>query len=187
MTVQTLDDKIVAIADALHAGDVPFAFGGALALAYYAVPRATIDVDLNVFVEPSAATAVANALVKLDLAFPQSKLRAVEKNGQVRLRWGISPVDLFFAYDAFHFNAAQRIRTVPFGPDNIPILAGEDLMVCKVVFDRRKDWLDIEQMLLLNVGILDLDDVRHWVTAIVGSEDPRVARLEQAVREVLGQ
>ena len=93
---------------------------------------------------------------------------------------------MVFAYDPFHFNAAQRIRTVPFGPDDIPILAAEDLMVYKVVFDRRKDWLDIEQMLLLNVGVVDLDDVRHWVTAIVGSEDARVARFEQAVREVLG-
>ena len=29
---------------------IPHAFGGALALAYYAEPRATIDIDLNLFI-----------------------------------------------------------------------------------------------------------------------------------------
>ena len=43
-----LDEKIVAIGRALEAADIPHAFGGAQALAYYATPRATHDIDLNV-------------------------------------------------------------------------------------------------------------------------------------------
>jgi hypothetical protein len=46
--VSSLPEKVVAIDRALD--DVPHAFGGALALAYYAEPRATVDIDLNVFV-----------------------------------------------------------------------------------------------------------------------------------------
>lgn len=187
MMVPSLEEKVLALAAALRAAALPFAIGGAIALGYYAVPRATIDVDINVFVAPTDVDRVVEAFQELDVDADAVQLETARRDGQVRLRWGLSPVDLFFAYDRFHFNAAQRVRTVPFGPDIIPILAGEDLMVCKIVFDRRKDWLDIEQMLLLNVGVIDLDDVRHWVTAIVGSDDPRVARFEQAVREVLGQ
>ncbi len=48
MSTVTLAGKVTAIDDALAV--VPHAFGGALALAYYAEPRATIDIDLNVFV-----------------------------------------------------------------------------------------------------------------------------------------
>ena len=44
---------------------IPHAFGGALALAYYAEPRATIDIDLNVFVPPDQFPAVAAPLVAL--------------------------------------------------------------------------------------------------------------------------
>ena len=65
------------------------------------------------------------------------------------------------AYDPFHFHAAERVRPVPF-VDTILVLAPEDLLVCKVVFNRRKDWIDIEQMLLLTAGALDLEDVRRW-------------------------
>jgi hypothetical protein len=41
------------LADALAKEGMRYAIGGALALAYYAPPRATVDVDINVFVSPS--------------------------------------------------------------------------------------------------------------------------------------
>jgi hypothetical protein len=75
---------------------------------------------------------------------------------------------------------------VPFGPDAIPILAAEDLLVCKVVFDRRKDWIDVDQMLLLNAGAVDVQDVRRWIAAIVGEHDRRLIHFDAAVGDVLG-
>ena len=182
----SLSDKIVALSAAFGASDVPFAFGGALALAYYAEPRATVDVDVNVFVPPDAVDRVSAILAALDIRTSAADRRLVLRDGQVRLHWGVTPVDLFFAYDAFHYHAAQRVRRVPFGSETILVLAPEDLLVCKVVFNRRKDWIDIEQMLLLTAGALDLDDVRRWTTAIIGANDDRVDRFELAVREVLG-
>jgi hypothetical protein len=50
-----LDEKILAVGDALSRAGIPHAFGGALALAYYATPRATIDIDLNVFLPTTEA------------------------------------------------------------------------------------------------------------------------------------
>jgi Nucleotidyltransferase of unknown function (DUF6036) len=185
-TEPSLADKVAELARVLGASDVPFAFGGALALAYYAEPRATVDVDVNVFVAPEAVDRVTDVLGVLGIRASAADRRLVLRDGQVRLHWGVTPVDVFFACDAFHFRAAQRIRPVPFGADTILVLAPEDLLVCKVVFNRRKDWIDIEQVLLLNAGTLDLDDVRHWVGAIVGADDDRTARFERAVREVLG-
>ncbi len=182
----SLADKVTELARVFRASDVPFAFGGALALAYYAEPRATIDVDINVFVPPDAVDRVAAVLGPLGVRTTAADRRLVLRDGQVRLRFGTTPVDLFFAYDAFHFHAAQRVRDVPFGSETIRVLAPEDLLVCKVVFNRRKDWIDIEQMLLLTAGTLDIDDVRRWIAAIAGADDPRAARFERAVREVLG-
>jgi hypothetical protein len=182
-----LADKVVALANAFSSHDVPFAFGGALALAYYAEPRATVDVDVNVFVPPDAVDRVVEALAGLGIGASAAERKTVLRDGQVRLHWDTTPVDLFFAYDPFHFHAAARVRSVPFGSDTIPVLAPEDLLVCKVVFDRRKDWIDIEQVLLLQSGSLDVDDVRRWIAAILRAGDPRVERFEQAVRDVLGR
>jgi hypothetical protein len=183
----SLSEKIVELARVFGASDVPFAFGGALALAYYAEPRATVDVDINVFVAPDAVDRVSAVLRDLGVPTSAADRRLVLRDGQVRLHWGTTPLDLFFAYDRFHFHAAERVRTVPFGSDTIPVLAPEDLLVCKVVFNRRKDWIDIEQVLLLTAGNLDLDDVRRWVGAITGADDDRFIHFDRAVNDVLGE
>jgi len=43
-----------ALADALQRQRLPYAIGGAIALGYDAAPRATVDVDINVFVAPES-------------------------------------------------------------------------------------------------------------------------------------
>ncbi|MEX2556461.1 MAG: hypothetical protein WEB06_12640 [Actinomycetota bacterium] len=43
-----------AVADVLSERELPYAIGGAIALGFYAPPRATVDVDVNVFVAPDS-------------------------------------------------------------------------------------------------------------------------------------
>jgi hypothetical protein len=181
-----LGDKIAAVAEKLVQEQIEYAFGGALALAYYGVPRATVDIDVNIFVLPSEFASVARALSPLGVQANAAAHARVKRDAQVRLFWNETAIDLFFAEDKFHVNAEMRRRNVEFGDVMIAVLAPEDLMVCKVVFDRKKDWLDIEQMLLATAGELDIDDVRAWVVAIVGADDRRVARFDRVVREILG-
>jgi hypothetical protein len=182
-----LGEKVTALTLRLREADIPFAFGGAIALAYYAEPRATIDLDVNVFVPESDVERVTTALKPLGIEATAAQRKTVARDGQVRLWWGpVTPVDLFFAYDEFHYSAAKRVRTVPFGDSSIPILAAEDLMVCKVVFDRAKDWIDIEQALVLLAGELDVANIRSWVVRIVGPDDPRVAKWDDAVARMQG-
>lgn len=170
----SLPDKVVAIDEALTAQRVAHAFGGALALAYYAEPRATIDIDVNVFVAPTDHPLVLGALEPLGVD-PRDRLAVIEHDGQARWWWGRTPIDLFFAYDEIHEAMRGAVRRVPFGDDRIPILGPEHLAVCKIVFDRPKDWIDIEQML---VGAPDLDgtEVARWLDRMLEAEDPRHAR-----------
>jgi hypothetical protein len=65
---------------------------------------------------------------------------------------------------------------VPFAEGTIPILAPEHLVVCKVVFDRPRDWVDIDAMLDADVA-LDGADVMRWVGRIAGDDDPRYERI----------
>ncbi|HYM53832.1 MAG TPA: hypothetical protein VES97_00605, partial [Solirubrobacteraceae bacterium] len=147
MSEPALPEKIVAVHERLAGAAVAHAFGGALALAYYAEPRATDDIDVNVFVAPSALAEVREALAPLGVD-DGADLAAVERDGQCRLWWGRTPLDLFFAYDEIHQAMRRESRLVPFGDDRLPILAPEHLLTCKAIFDRPKDWLDIEQVLV---------------------------------------
>jgi hypothetical protein len=175
VTRPTLAERIVAL-DAALTG-VPHAFGGALALAYYAEPRATVDIDLNVFVPAERFGDVAGPLSALGAAADDPAVAAIaRRDGQVRIMWGETPTDVFFSYDAFHDAARDGTRRVPFGTGTIPILAPEHLMVCKVVFNRPKDWVDIESMLALGPAC-DAAEVLRWVARIAGDEDPRYDRI----------
>jgi hypothetical protein len=175
----SLPEKILAIDRGLREAGIAHAFGGALALAYYAEPRATIDIDVNVFLAPAEYPAVKEALGALGVEGEVDQGR-VEREGQCRLHWGSAPIDLFFAYDALHEAMRGAIRREPFGEASIPVLAPEHLLVCKAVFDRPKDWLDIEQMVLC-VEDLDTGEIRAWLDRILDAGDPRRGRFEGLV------
>jgi hypothetical protein len=181
----SLPEKVVALDVALTRAKVPHAFGGALALAYYAEPRTTVDVDVNVFVTTELASRVAKALERLGADATALTQPRTERDGQVRCRWGRTPIDLFFSYDVMHDAMRDGARRVPFGPDRIPILAPEHLVVCKAVFDRPKDWLDIQQV-LVTVDGFDVDDAHRWIVHLVGAKDARVRKLQRQMTALLG-
>jgi hypothetical protein len=178
-----LPEKVVAIDRALTDAKIAHAIGGALALAYYAEPRSTVDVDVNVFIATDRWPAVRDVLAPLgiDVTVDES---ALGRDGQVRLWWGRNPVDLFFSYDPLHDEMEGATRRVPFGDTRVPILAPEHLVICKAVFDRYKDWGDIEAILVVTEP-LDVDLIDTWLRRLLGDADPRVARMSDLVGRLL--
>jgi hypothetical protein len=174
----SLPDKVIAVHERFTSAKIPHAIGGALALAYYAEPRATIDIDVNVFVSTERWWDVHDALAPLGVRVDDIDLTALERDGQCRLWWGQTAVDLFFASDAIHEEMPKLARRVPFAGKTLPILGPEHLAICKAMFDRPKDWLDIEQMLVAADG-MNIAMVEGWLERMVGEEDPRLQRLAE--------
>jgi hypothetical protein len=146
----------------------------ALALAYWAEPRATIDIDVNVFVAAERHQEVLVPLAALGVDVDGAE-EVVDRDGQARVWWDSTPIDLFFSYDAFHAAADRAAVEVPFAHTTIRVLSAEHLAVCKAVFDRPKDWVDIEAMVQLGTR-LDVAEVLRWVGRIAGDDDPRYDR-----------
>lgn len=183
-----LFEQVLAIHAQLERRGLAHAFGGALALAYYAEPRVTVDIDLNVFVAPEESGTALSALELLGVTVTAADLSDAARDGQVRVRWNDTPVDLFFSVHAdLHRECADKARSVPFAGKAIPILAAEHLVVFKALFDRPKDWLDIEQILLTEEAKFEAKRVRGWLTEIVGAGEPRVGRFESLAETVLGK
>lgn len=175
-TLGGLAFKIVAVHEMLDSLRVPHQFGGAVALAWYRSPRATTDIDLNVTVAPEDAKPVLGALTHLGVTISGSDRLAIERDGQARVDWEGSYLDLFFATLDLHQEMARRSRPVSFGPVQIPILSPEHLIVCKAVFDRPKDWVDIEEMVAWGTEI-DEVEVLRWIDHILGRDSEQRARL----------
>ncbi|MFA9271303.1 MAG: hypothetical protein ACEQSX_11185 [Baekduiaceae bacterium] len=177
----TLPEKLVAIHRALDAAALPHAFGGAIALAYATLdPRGTSDIDVNVFADAADAARVLGALPP-DIGGPPDVVAALVRDGQARLWWDETPVDLFLDTVPLHADAAAHRREVPFAGTTIPVLGPVELAVFKATFDRTKDWADSEAMLAART--LDPEEGRIALADLLPHGDQRFARLAAAARE----
>ena len=141
-----LADKVLAVDRGLTDAGIPHAFGGALALAYcIGEPRATIDIDLNVFVHEDRAADVVAAMPSA-VHHTARDVVTLQQDGQARLWWDDTPVDVFLSTTEFHDAAAGRVRRELFAGQELPFLGCTDLAVFKAFFNRTRDWADLEDM-----------------------------------------
>jgi hypothetical protein len=174
----TLPERLVELHRRLAEARIPHAFGGAISLAYWTLdPRGTSDIDLNVFLPAGDCDRALDALPE-GVARPPGTAEEIAREGQIRLWWDETPIDLFFDYEPIHEQAKRNREVVPFAGTKIPVLGPVELAVFKAMFDRTRDWADVEAM--VSAETLDLGAVRDTLGTLIGADDPRFARLENA-------
>jgi hypothetical protein len=173
--MSVLADRLLAVHAALDAAALPHAFGGAIALAYCTEePRGTRDIDVNVFVQPSAAARVLAAL-PAGVIVDAAAVTTATTDGQVRVWWDETPVDVFLDVHEFHTALALGVRRVPFAGAEIPVLDCASLAVLKAMYGRTKDWADLEAM--HEAGALDATTLLGWTTRLLGGDHASTKRL----------
>jgi hypothetical protein len=160
-----LPSKLILVHMALSRHAIPHAFGGAIALAFYGVPRGTRDLDINIALPPSEQARVLDALATLFLIEAREKAaRELLEMAQAQLMWDQTGVDLFMADIPFHDSIAERSRTVRYEGTDLPIISAEDLIILKAAFNRTKDWVDIENIFQVQQRVLDSAYIRRWLS-----------------------
>ncbi len=173
--MSVLGERLLAVHDSLRRVHLPHAFGGAIALAFCTEePRGTRDLDVNVFIEPARAREAFDALPDA-VESSSADLQAAEDEGQVRLWWDDTPIDLFLDVHDFHRRVAHGVRWVPFEGHTIPVVGCTALVVFKALLDRTKDWADIEAT--IEAGKADVDEALGELGAMLGADSPPVRRL----------
>ena len=173
----TPPELAVEVSGFLRAAGIEHAVGGALALGFYAEPRGTLDVDLNIFADADEPGEALDALSAGGVAFDRGQaIAAIASRGDLFLRHRGCRLDLFFNSIPFHAIASRRTREVRLLGVRVPILAPEDLIVLKLLFHRHKDIVDIERIVAAGTA-LDWPYVRHWLIECVGEDDARMATL----------
>lgn len=176
----TLAEQLLAVHAALDRAGLEHAFGGAIALAYWTEePRGTRDLDVNVFVGAEETERVLAALPD-GVRWGDADVAVARRDEQVRVWWADTPLDLFFDYAPIHSEAALHRRVVPFAGEEIPVLGPVELVAFKAMFDRTRDWADIEAVIA--AGTVDLEAVRRSLEPMLAGDDHRWGRLDEARR-----
>lgn len=171
-----LVDKLMSIHDSLTQAGIAHAFGGAVALAYCVEePRGTRDIDVNIFVDAARAEATLAHLPDGVRVRPKD-LAKVVRDGQARLDWDGTPIDVFLNNVPLHDAVAAAVVWVPLAGREVPVLGCASLAIFKAFFARTKDWADLEA--IAQATPEDIDAAAATIAELVGPDDPAVARLE---------
>jgi hypothetical protein len=182
--VSELVQKLFAIHDSLTAASIPHAFGGAVALAYCVEePRGTRDLDVNIFVDSSKAKGTLSCLPP-GVTVTGKNIAAVERDGQARLDWDGTPVDVFLNNVPLHDVVAGAVVWVPLAGRDVPVLDCVALTIFKAFFDRTKDWADLEA--IAQATPEDIDAAAGAIAELAGEDDPAVRRLESLIPQDVG-
>jgi hypothetical protein len=171
-----LVEKLFTIHDSLTEAGLAHAFGGAIALAYCVEePRGTRDLDVNIFIDASEAESVLASLPR-GVRVRKKDIAKVKRDGQTRLDWDGTPIDVFLNNIPLHDAVAAAVVWVRLEGRDIPVLDCASLAIFKAFFDRTRDWADLEAIAIATPE--DIEDAAATIADLVGEDDPAVERLK---------
>ena len=104
----------------------------------------------------------------------------VKREGQARLDWDGTPIDVFLNNIPLHDAVAASVAWVRLEGRDIPVLDCASLAIFKAFFDRTKDWADLEAIAAATPE--DIQGAAATIAETVGEDDPAVGKL----RSLLG-
>jgi hypothetical protein len=172
----------LSLAASFSSRHVDYALGGAFAYGVWAIPRGTLDVDVNVFVPPERLPDVMDALVDEGAEVDRdTALKRAEAEGMFEAWVGPIRIDVFVPSIPYSWEAARRRRSVTIAGRSCDVLSPESLAVFKLLFFRPKDLVDLERLVAVQGDALDDADVRRAVVEMLGEDDPRVREWDRIV------
>jgi hypothetical protein len=174
------------ISAAVEAMGCEYALGGAIALGFWAEPRGTLDVDLTLFLPSNEPSGTVRMLQTIGCEFRTDRVIAsLREHGFCQVMYQGRRIDVFVPTIEFYETARQRRKRVLLDERPIFIWDPETLCVFKLMFFRRKDLADLEQILRVQGNQLDHSWVGRQIIQIYGERDPRVSQWQELVNELL--
>lgn len=162
-----------------------YAFGGAIALGYWGTPRGTVDVDLTLYVSPERPSECVWLLRDIGCEMVAANaVKSLGEHGFCSAMFAGMRLDVFVPTIPFYGEARLRRRRVELAGRSIMVWDAESLAVFKMMFFRRKDLADVEQILRTQGERFDRPWVRQQLAAMYGSGDPRLAAWDEIVGEI---
>jgi len=173
------------LAEQLQARGQEYALGGAIALGYWGAPRGTVDVDVTLYVPPERPSESIWLLQDIGCEFsPTKAAESFREHGFCRVTFAGMDVDVFLPMVPFYEAARARRKRVELGGQSVMVWDAESLAVFKMMFFRRKDLADVEQILRAQGTQFDRLWVREQLAGMYGPRDPRLSGWDDLVRGI---
>jgi hypothetical protein len=159
---------LLRVAAALERQGIPYMVIGGLANVVWGEPRATLDVDVTVWVDEANLagavtdlTAAFRPLVEDPLEFlRETRVLPLESEEGVR-------IDVVFGLLPFEREAIARAVPIVVAGTPVRFCTAEDLILMKIISTREQDLADAEEVTVRRINLLDL-----------GYLEPRIRELE---------
>jgi hypothetical protein len=172
------------LAGKLASAGQDYALGGALALGYWATPRGTVDVDITLYLPPDQPTACVRLLQSIGCELQSEQaVNSLTDHGFCPVRFGGRHVDIFLPTALIYERARPRRKAVDLGGQQVIIWDAETLCVFKMMFFRRKDLADVEQIIQMQADGLDRQWVLQQLLEMYGQHDPRISQWRELIGE----
>jgi len=181
------DAMVVAerLAEALDDRGQEYALGGAIALAYWAQPRGTLDVDVTLFLPKDKPSEVVWLLQDIGCEISASAaVSSLREHSFCRAELDGYRVDVFVPMTPFYEQARLRRKRVVLGQRTALVWDAETLTVFKMMFFRRKDLADVEAILREQKAAFARTWVREHLVDLYGARDPRVTQWDELCQEI---
>jgi hypothetical protein len=183
----SLNAAVVArtLAERLDLQGQEYALGGAIALGFWGLPRSTVDVDITLYLPPDRPSDCIWLLQEIGCDFSATKaLESLREHGFCRVTASGLDVDVFLPIVPFYEAARARRKRVTLAGQPIMIWDAETLAVFKMMFFRRKDVADVEQILRTQGRQFNRAWVRERLAEMYGTLDPRLSEWDSIIRDV---
>lgn len=172
------------LAERLEQAGCDYALGGAIALACWAEPRGTVDVDVSLYLSVDQHGETISTLYDVGAEFSAVEAReSLSSHGFCRVEFLGRRLDVFLPISTIYELARPRRRRMPIGPRDAWVWDAETLCVFKMMFFRRKDLADVEAILRAQGSALDRSWVEHVLLDLYGQRDPRINQWHELVAE----
>ncbi|MBN2491487.1 MAG: nucleotidyl transferase AbiEii/AbiGii toxin family protein [Planctomycetes bacterium] len=185
MTELPLQRLLLQVIEALDRLAIPYAIMGGFAVRTWGIPRPTYDADLAVAAGGTGLQRLLAALEGVGFTVPDEyrggfldSVGGMDKLKVTRFEEDtVWDVDLFLARGGLLQAAIARRRPVKLEGRSVSVMSPEDVILLKLLAFRRKDQVDVEEILKIAEG-LDRAYLRAWAVRL-GIAD----RLETFLRE----
>jgi hypothetical protein len=140
---------------------------------------------MTLYLSPEQPSACVLLLQDISCEFVAAEAaKSLRAHGFCSVTYAGLRVDVFLPIVPFYEEARTRRKRLQLAGQPIMVWDAESLTVFKMMFFRRKDLADVEQILRSQGGQLDRLWVRQQLARMYGGGDPRLSAWDELVLEI---